>query len=134
MVRIVTRSGVRPWRKLFQTLRASAEADWAASGVPAFMTARWAGHSVTVAGRHYLTADHAGSIEKVTKRVAHFPAQNAPELRRTGVHSSQVVQEKPSFFLEDSQKCIPVHMEAEGIEPSSRNNPNGSLYMFRRMI
>lgn len=49
---IFRRSGVEVWPKLWQTLRASCEIDWAKT-FPQFAVSRWIGHSITVSGKHY---------------------------------------------------------------------------------
>ena len=54
--RAVRRAGVEPWDALWLTLRASAEIRWIDAGHPSSHVARWMGHGVTVAERHYRRA------------------------------------------------------------------------------
>jgi hypothetical protein len=49
------RSGLEQWPKLWQTLRASCEIDWAKSH-PQFAVSKWIGHSISVRGKHYANA------------------------------------------------------------------------------
>lgn len=49
----ITRAGVTPWPKLFQSLRQSAERDWA-DRYPQHVVSTWLGHSIEVSGKHYL--------------------------------------------------------------------------------
>ena len=43
---------VRPWARIWQTLRVSCEIEWATQ-FPAFVAAKWLGHSPNVQARHY---------------------------------------------------------------------------------
>ncbi|RMH29585.1 MAG: hypothetical protein D6692_04055, partial [Planctomycetota bacterium] len=54
-MRIIERSGVRPWPQPFQTLRRSRERIWKAA-YPAYVVNAWMGHSAGVALRHYEAA------------------------------------------------------------------------------
>lgn len=66
--RICKRAGVEPWKRTWQTVRASAEIDWA-SRFPQYAVSRWIGHSMLISERHF--ANHvpeeifvaAGGIE-----------------------------------------------------------------------
>lgn len=46
---------VEPWQRLWQTLRASCEQEWAMAH-PQFAVSLWIGHSITVSGKHYANA------------------------------------------------------------------------------
>ncbi len=125
MGRIVKRSGVASWKKTYQTLRASAEADWAAAGVPAFVTAMWAGHSLTVAGKHYLTFDHAGSIELITgrkaerERVAQIPAQHTAQRTEKEANRETLAFANPLILQGDSGSRSNFQKRVKGVEPST---------------
>jgi integrase len=51
--RIIERAGLKPWPRLLQNLRASCATDWAGE-YPMHESAKWLGHSPTVAAKHYL--------------------------------------------------------------------------------
>ncbi|MEY4119043.1 MAG: hypothetical protein RLZZ116_2371, partial [Planctomycetota bacterium] len=46
-------AGLKPWPRLLQNLRASCATDWAGE-YPMHESAKWLGHSPTVAAKHYL--------------------------------------------------------------------------------
>ena len=50
---ICDRAGVALWARLWQTLRASCEKEWAMT-FPQYAVSKWIGHSITVSGRHYV--------------------------------------------------------------------------------
>ena len=50
---IIKRAGLAPWDDLFQTLRRSAETDFARNH-PQHAVSKWIGHSMAVSERHYL--------------------------------------------------------------------------------
>ncbi|MFN0132716.1 MAG: tyrosine-type recombinase/integrase [Phycisphaerales bacterium] len=54
VVEAITGAGLTRWADLFQTLRRSAETDFAMMGVPQHAVSAWIGHSVAVSVRHYL--------------------------------------------------------------------------------
>ena len=49
----IERAGFEPWPKLVQNLRASAAIDLV-DRFPEHVVAKWVGHSVAVAAKHYL--------------------------------------------------------------------------------
>ena len=51
--KIIQRAGLTPWDDLFQTLRRSAETDFARTH-PQHAVSKWIGHSMAVSERHYL--------------------------------------------------------------------------------
>lgn len=53
-LRILATAGVTPWPRLLHNLRGSVATDWA-SRYPLNTVARWLGHSIQVAARHYLS-------------------------------------------------------------------------------
>ncbi|MFM8579042.1 MAG: tyrosine-type recombinase/integrase [Planctomycetaceae bacterium] len=56
--KIITRSGHKPWPRLFQNLRASCATDWVEK-YPNHVVAKWLGHSPMIAATHYLqTREH----------------------------------------------------------------------------
>ncbi len=52
---LCARAGVELWARLWQTLRASCEKEWAMTR-PQYAVSKWIGHSITVSGRHYANA------------------------------------------------------------------------------
>ena len=54
--KIITRAGLVPWDDLLQTLRRSAETDFAKRH-PQHAVSKWIGHSMAVSERHYLQVD-----------------------------------------------------------------------------
>lgn len=78
MLAIAKAAGVELWSDAWQSLRRSAEIDFARE-FPAFATAKWLGHSPTVALRHYMTAVPDDMFQRATGRqAAQNPAQTAP--------------------------------------------------------
>ncbi len=51
--KIITRTGLEPWPRLFQNLRASCASDWVEK-YPNHVVAKWLGHSPMIAATHYL--------------------------------------------------------------------------------
>jgi integrase len=51
--KVIERAGMKPWPRLLQNLRASCATDWAGEH-PIHESAKWLGHSPTVAAKHYL--------------------------------------------------------------------------------
>lgn len=47
-------AGLSPWRKMFQSLRASCENDWKRRGIPEATYTAWMGHSSKVSRKHYV--------------------------------------------------------------------------------
>lgn len=50
--KIWAKANVKPWERLWQTLRSSCEKEWAMTH-PQYAVSKWIGHSITVSGRHY---------------------------------------------------------------------------------
>ncbi|NLF73072.1 MAG: tyrosine-type recombinase/integrase [Candidatus Anammoximicrobium sp.] len=76
--RIIKRTGLEPWPKLFQNLRASRATELAAEYL-AFVAAAWLGHSTDVAKDHYwqvTDADYARAASKPTGNPVQNPVQS----------------------------------------------------------
>lgn len=78
--KVIERADVRPWPKLFQTLRATRETELAAV-LPLHVVTAWCGNTPNVALSHYLmtTDDHfeqASSLDVTPKRATEKPARN----------------------------------------------------------
>ncbi|MBL9032122.1 MAG: tyrosine-type recombinase/integrase [Phycisphaerae bacterium] len=54
VIEAIEKAGLSRWPDLFQTLRRSAETDFAMMNVPQHAVSAWIGHSVAVSVRHYL--------------------------------------------------------------------------------
>lgn len=88
--RIVERSGVKPWPKLFHNLRASCETDLAKVH-PIKSVCDWLGNSVSVAAKHYLvTTDD--DFDKATQN----PTQSPPDSDRQPLPKILTEMEKRS--------------------------------------
>jgi integrase len=105
MNEVVRRSGVVPWTKFFQTLRASCEKEWAMHH-PQAAVSQWIGHSLTTSGKHYLNGtlpdelyDKAAGL--TSGSAAQNPAQYSAESARKASQS-----EKPTN-VGDSQNVAP---------------------------
>ncbi len=53
--KLCAKAGVKPWERLWQTLRSSCEKEWAMH-FPQYAVSKWIGHSIVVSGRHYANA------------------------------------------------------------------------------
>lgn len=132
-------AGVELWPDLHQSLRASCEIDWKRVH-PTADVMKWIGHSATVSNRSYDTRlpDEAYRqfVDRERQRVqsgsagvgasGNVPGSIRPETRRTLSESGM-------------NRVEPIHagslkVEAEGIEPSSQDNPDDGLYMLSRMF
>ncbi|WP_425401104.1 tyrosine-type recombinase/integrase [Aeoliella sp.] len=78
MTKIITRSGLKPWPKLFHALRAS-RATELADKYPGHVAAAWLGHTQQVANKHYrqVTDDHFEEAARSPERAAPGAAQSA---------------------------------------------------------
>ena len=80
LARYMKRAGVPPWRRPFRVLRSSCVTDWAREH-PIHAVAAWSGHTVAVAGKHYLTVTD-GDFERAIRGDAKSDAlatQNAAQ-------------------------------------------------------
>ena len=84
LARIARRAGVPAWKRPFRVLRSSCVTDWAREH-PVHCVAAWAGHTVAVAGRHYLTVTDA-DFERATggAKSGAFEAQKAAQQATAG--------------------------------------------------
>jgi len=95
------RAGVEPWLRPWQTLRQSAEKEWAMS-FPQFAVSKWIGHSITVSGRHYTDGvpdelfDKAAADGGSAQRQAQRQAPQTTENNRKAVPSDSRTDERKS--------------------------------------
>jgi hypothetical protein len=133
----VVKAGVKPWPRMFQALRASCEQEWAMTA-PQYAVSLWIGHSITVSGKHYannVPDEVFDRLVGVGDSVRQFAQQGVEPLR----NDPQTKKPAEAGFCVTSQALALYRkyfrdndLEAEGIEPSSRDVPNGSLYMHSR--
>jgi integrase len=135
----IKRAGVEPWDKLFQACRSSCEQEWAMT-FPQYAVSKWIGHSITVSGKHYANSVPDELFVKAadigSDQAAHNPAQQAAELgcddlktKNPAFAGSRVTLQGLASYRKSLQD---KDLEAGGIEPPSRDNSNGGLYMLIR--
>lgn len=59
LTKICEAAGVKPWRKLYQSLRSSCENDWKMRGIAEATYCKWVGHSPDVSRGHYAAPQDA---------------------------------------------------------------------------
>ena len=76
--KIITRAGLVPWDDLLQTLRRSAETDFAKRH-PQHAVSKWVGHSMAVSEQHYLQVDDE-ILDAATRSDSRIdPSQERPQ-------------------------------------------------------
>ena len=112
LVRLMKRASVPCWSRPFRVFRSSCVTDWAKEH-PIHAVASWAGHTVPVAGKHYLTVTDAdfrrATGEGENQKAAQKAAQQIPVGTRTGSQSSEC--QNPQVFVAASS-CEKVRIEA----------------------
>lgn len=119
MSAIVRAAGVKPWAKLFQTLRSSCEIEWALH-FPQYVVSKWIGHSIVISGRHYANVVpeemYAAAIQ-----AAQQAAQQGSEMRgNSGIVSSGDLRVKSANSRQFQSLPITAGRDAlgdEGLEP-----------------
>ncbi len=86
---IIRRSGVAPWKGLWQTLRSSCEKEWAMT-FPQYAVSKWIGHSITVSGRHYANDVPDELFTKAAQKAAQYGAAQA----RKAPHGQQATPQE----------------------------------------
>ena len=122
--KIVERSGLEPWPRLFHNLRASCESDLARE-YPITTVCKWLGNTVAIAARHYVQVtdeefQRAAQGKKNTKdRALQNALQNTPETARTNPHKKS---KTPAFPGKNEAllTCTDVQVAAQGFEPRTR--------------
>ncbi len=119
--KIITRSGHKPWPRLFQNLRASCATDWVKK-YPNHVVAKWLAHSPMIAATHYLQAR-----ERHFEDVVNGAVQGGPEQAKPSVHIC--VQSKAATRHIDSHeskqfggKRLVVRNDADCCEPQQTKN------------
>lgn len=83
LLRLIKRAGLKPWPRLFNTLRASAETDLMAR-FPINAVTEWIGHSATVALKHYARVPDELFSRAAGEGGAQSGARAAQNAARTG--------------------------------------------------
>lgn len=136
LLRLMARAGVKPWEKLWQSMRSSRATELAVEH-PAHVAAAWAGHTQEVAMNHYWTvtdADYtkalvvpespapkaAAPADDTAQRAVQIQAHHHPESTRTAPQtdmpseSEGLVVRELAFSCGNSQV---FRMGEEGFEP-----------------
>jgi integrase len=121
--KIIARTSVAPWPRLFQNLRASCETDWV-QAYPAHVAAKWLGHSPTIAAQHYLQvrdANFRDAIEGGSKsgaecgaRAAHFQAQHDPARDRRIPQTRSQADATAGLVRSGAESCDTLHNRRVG--------------------
>lgn len=110
-LRLLERSGVKPWPRLFHNLRASAQTDLA-SRFPIHVVCEWLGNTEAIAQEHYLKvtdADFDAALKPFEKA-----ARPASESTRIEAHQDAANEETPCFQGVRSQSVA-----GAGFEPTT---------------
>ena len=120
----IERAGAAPWRYVFHALRASCETDLA-ERYPIHVVARWIGHDIRIAQKHYLRTldEHFDRAARGEEKAVHFPVQQASEMVRKTPQHKNVEKQKPAVFepqREFAKSCNNndlYQVGATGLEP-----------------
>lgn len=94
----VDKAGVKPWLCVFHALRSSCEIDLAES-FPVHIVAKWIGHSIRIAERHYLNANDAHftlAVGDAIEKPAQIPAQCMHEGDGAGLNTTATATGEPA--------------------------------------
>ena len=136
-------AGVKVWPDRFQTLRSSLAKDWKARGIPEFAVDAWLGHNNVTSRKHYTSNVPPQMFELISgvKQAAQNAAQTLSELGGSQGTRSEAEKTEPAEIPGKSERFqrVPLlaltgKVEAEGIEPSSRDNTSAGLYMHSRLF
>tara|TARA_R110002072_G_scaffold59882_6_gene152226 strand:+ start:25170 stop:26546 length:1377 start_codon:yes stop_codon:yes gene_type:complete len=134
-LKILTRAKVKPWKRLFHSMRASRETDLLAEGWQKHIVCAWLGNTEAVADRHYNLVTDADFSQAA--RAARNPARSeskaarnpAPQSARSEHARNEKSPPKPvSNDVEHSKDGL-ESMEDNGLEPMTyalpaRRSPN----------
>jgi integrase len=126
LTRIVERAGLSPWPRLFQNLRSSLATDWAQI-YPAAEVARWLGHSVMIAARHYVQDRNFDAVVRGPEVSAPVSAQGPENGAQQGPARSRkapqvttgndTIPEGNAVFPEDRAILNGLPVGGTGFEP-----------------
>ncbi|WP_149108959.1 tyrosine-type recombinase/integrase [Limnoglobus roseus] len=123
-LKLVHRAGLEQWARPFHNLRASCETDLNAE-FPAHVVAKWMGHSVAVAEKHYLQVrdadiDRANAFQLPSNKAVQNPVQSGAETRGRELTAEPKRSEKPlenQLLSAFDQYCSDVQITRQGFEP-----------------
>ena len=123
--RVISRAGLKPWPRLFHTMRASCETDWVRVH-PLHVVAKWMGHSPKIALTHYTQVTDAdfdaairGGANSGASVVQNAVQQASAENRKPSKESSQA-QAMPRLkqpFAMTREGVRKAKAERTGFEP-----------------
>jgi hypothetical protein len=128
--RIIRKSGLTAWPRLFHNLRATRQTELAEQ-FPAHVVCAWIGNTERVAQNHYLQVTDAHFAKAVAERVREKPgsgaAQNPAQSEPVKPGNDQDAGKKPSGNRpalpsdSDQSRCLPSNqVAATGLEPVTR--------------
>lgn len=127
--RIIVRAGVPTWDDMFNTLRASAEIDFARK-YPQHEVSRWIGHSMKVSEKHYLAGDGT-SVAAATSAPPLLPcSKSVVEPRRIGRKSPETMANSGGSSREKTARKseeTPVFAEVSSISEKGTRTPDPRL-------
>ena len=135
MLAIRKRAGLDEWPKLWQTLRASCEIEWAQTH-PQFAVSKWIGHSIHVSGKHYANGvpdelfNRAAGIMSSDNDREHNREQYLSESARTDSQRSNDAHKKTRFCEQErvyAGQCEGTERVAEGIRTPDPRDHNAML-------
>jgi integrase len=112
-LKIIAAAEVELWPDLWQSLRSSAEKEWALT-MPQYAVSRWIGHSITMSGKHYTVGEIP---QELYDKAAGLAPKEATQ-KTTQQHSAE-----GSKASEDAgDKAMTPHSDAEECSMSSLGN------------
>jgi len=128
--KILRRAGVERWPRLWQTLRASCEKEWAMT-YPQFAVSLWIGHSIAISGRHYANAvpdelfDLAAgqgpeaADSEAAQKAAHKAAETGGIHKSAGEAVLAGISENPEDNADFGQNRNTSKLGGAGFEPAT---------------
>ncbi|QDU56736.1 tyrosine-type recombinase/integrase [Aeoliella mucimassa] len=125
--RIISREGVSPWPKLFQSMRSSRETELAREH-PIHVVTAWMGNTPKVALKHYLQVTDfdfdkgAGLSAEADAQTAQKPTQHLHASSRTETPETTQAQAGPGLMREVAKRCVSVpivEVAGAGFEPTT---------------
>jgi integrase len=114
--RLMKRSGVPAWSRPFRVFRPSCVTDWA-SEHPIHAVAAWAGHTVAIAGKHYLTVTDADFVRATRSSQAQKAASQVAVM---GGHEQRTGDVALATSLNGEKRC-----ETKRKATTVQNDPYG---------
>lgn len=131
--RILEKSGIGMIKNAFKVFRSSCVTDWAMHH-PVHVVAAWAGHTVTVAGKHYLTLVDADWVKATSTSAVAAPVLAntvsgvSPVAVGTGPSMVQSTEKTGSFTpVEVTQKVTYSVQEMAGSDQNDEKEPKSQV-------